>query len=187
MTALVYEIQSEMTLALQKYEPDTKFLYDKWQQSATRYGTTAVLQDGKVFEKAGVNVSIINDVAPKAMIQQMTSRSIEVDVDKEYRFFVAGVSMVIHPHNPFCPTFHANYRYFELLDAENAIVKSWFGGGCDLTPCYLFEEDCHHFHKVIKDVCDKYDVNHYPKFKKWCDEYFYNTHRGEERGNCLVD
>ena len=182
MTNLVFSIQNEMTVQLEQF--DTKrFFFDKWnhENNSNRYGTSAVLQDGTVFEKAGVNVSIIHDVAPAAMIKQMSSRNMDVDLNKEYKFFVAGVSMVVHPINPFCPTFHANYRYFELLDGDN-VVKSWFGGGCDLTPCYLFDEDCKHFHGVIKKVCDDHDSSYYPRFKKWCDQYFYNSHRGEHRG-----
>ena len=181
MVALIKQVQTEMTTALEQFD-SKKFLHDDWSQSSTRYGTTCVLQDGQTFEKAGVNISIIEDVAPESLIQQMTHRNITIDATKNVRFFVAGISMVVHPRNPFCPTFHANYRYFELVE-DDKVVKSWFGGGCDLTPCYLFEDDAKYFHGVVKDVCDKYDGSFYQKFKVWCDKYFYNTHRGEARGN----
>lgn len=124
-----------------------------------------------------------------------------------FQMFATGLSLVIHPHNPNAPTAHANYRYFELRDAdgkqvdpgflsrifginsEKAVLESneppkawWFGGGCDLTPSYLFPEDCAHFHATIKEACDKHDHSYYPRFKKWCDEYFYIPHRQESRG-----
>src|SRR5262249_40361419 len=92
-------------------------------------------------------------------------------------FYATGVSLVLHPHSPKIPTVHANFRYFELSDGT-----AWFGGGMDLTPYYLVEDDAIHFHRTIKQTCDKFDPNYYPKFKKWCDEYFYIKHRGETRG-----
>lgn len=190
MEQLVQDIQLEMTSALEQMEGEHggRFIFDKWNRKEGGFGCSAVLQEGQVFEKAGVNVSIIESPAPKQMLNHMRARKLSnLDVDKEYDMFVAGVSMVVHPHNPMCPTFHANYRYFELRpkgsssDAEP--LSSWFGGGCDLTPSYLFNEDAIHFHRVIKDTCDKHDVGYYPRFKKWCDEYFVNTHRGESRGH----
>jgi coproporphyrinogen III oxidase len=189
MEELVQEIQKRMTSELEQIEGSqgSKFIFDKWKRKEGGFGCSAVLQEGKVFEKAGVNVSIIRSAAPKPMLQQMRARkTIAIREDEEYDMFVAGVSMVIHPHNPHCPTFHANYRYFELRpngsDPNSKPTAAWFGGGCDLTPSYLYEEDAVHFHKVIKDVCDKHDLGYYPRFKKWCDEYFMNTHRGESRG-----
>jgi coproporphyrinogen III oxidase len=179
MTELVFKIQSNMVNALEKFDA-RKFTLDHWEKD-DRFGCSAVLQEGSTFEKAGVNVSVIKSKAPKAMIQNMTARKLDVDPSVDYDFFVAGVSMVIHPLNPFCPTMHANYRYFELLK-DDVVVESWFGGGCDLTPAYLFEQDAIHFHSVIKNVCDKHDKSFYPRFKEWCDKYFYNTHRGEARG-----
>ncbi|KAI8920554.1 Coproporphyrinogen III oxidase [Entophlyctis helioformis] len=188
METLVKKIQSDMVAALEEVEgPDgARFLHDSWERKEGGYGTSCVLQDGKVFEKAGVNVSIIASPAPKAMLAQMRARKDSLKADGDLKMFVAGVSMVVHPHNPMAPTFHANYRYFELrdvnADADAEPVAAWFGGGCDLTPTYLFEEDAVHFHQVIKDTCDLHDPAYYPRFKKWCDEYFNNTHRGERRG-----
>jgi coproporphyrinogen III oxidase len=97
-------------------------------------------------------------------------------------FYATGISLVIHPENPFAPTVHANFRYFEMYDASGAIVDSWFGGGLDLTPYYLFEEDARHFHQVCKNVCARHEVADYVDFKQKCDEYFHNSHRGEARG-----
>jgi coproporphyrinogen III oxidase len=112
---------------------------------------------------------------PAAAAEAMRSRK---DLPDERRFFAAGVSLVLHPHNPFCPTVHANFRYFELGDG----LAWWFGGGADLTPSYLFDEDATHFHRTLKAACDHHDPGHYPRFKKWCDEYFLIRHRGETRG-----
>ena len=100
------------------------------------------------------------------------------DVD----FFACGLSLVIHPKSPMVPTVHANWRYFEMYDKEGNIVDQWFGGGQDLTPYYLFEEDAEHFHQVCKTACDKHNPKFYPEYKKRCDEYFHNTHRNEGRG-----
>eukprot|EP00842_Homolaphlyctis_polyrhiza_P001676 jgi/Hompol1/2509/HPOL_000064-RA len=189
MEELVKTTQSNLVRALEEIEgPDGgKFLYDSWVRSEGGFGTSCVLQDGKIFEKAGVNISIIASPAPPPLLARMRAReNVNIDMTKNYKMFVAGISTVCHPHNPMAPTFHANYRYFELRDANSSDsdppVASWFGGGCDLTPCYLFEEDAVHFHSKIKQVCDKHDVAFYPRFKKWCDEYFFNTHRGERRG-----
>ncbi|OAJ44175.1 coproporphyrinogen III oxidase, variant [Batrachochytrium dendrobatidis JEL423] len=191
MEKLVNKIQSDMVSALEEIEgPDGgKFLHDSWIREEGGYGTSCVLQEGRVFEKAGVNITIIASPAPKAMIANMRARNKDsIDPNGNYKMFVAGVSMVVHPHNPMAPTFHANYRYFELRDASSNAkdsdkpVAAWFGGGCDLTPSYLFEEDAVHFHKVIKDTCNKHDPEYYPRFKEWCDKYFNNVHRGERRG-----
>jgi coproporphyrinogen III oxidase len=101
---------------------------------------------------------------------------------KAGNFFACGLSMVIHPKNPFVPTVHANWRYFELYNTKGELQDQWFGGGQDLTPYYLFEEDARHFHKVCKKACDVHDKDFYPLYKKRCDEYFWNAHRGEARG-----
>src|SRR5690606_19719869 len=100
------------------------------------------------------------------------------DVD----FFACGLSLVLHPRNPMAPTVHANWRYFEMYDKQGEMVDAWFGGGQDLTPYYLFEEDANHFHSVCKEVCDKHDLQFYPDFKAKCDTYFWNSHREEARG-----
>lgn len=105
------------------------------------------------------------------------------DDDGSVNFFACGLSLVIHPINPHAPTTHANYRYFETSDPVSGETQAWwFGGGADLTPSYLYEEDAKHFHQVHKDTLDKYDKELYPKYKKWCDEYFFIKHRNETRG-----
>ncbi|KAI9350205.1 Coproporphyrinogen III oxidase [Obelidium mucronatum] len=161
------------------------FRRDEWIRAEGGNGLSCVLQDGNVFEKAGVLVSAVHGPASAELIKQMRARKKEGLADESgvYHMFVAGCSMVLHPHNPHAPTAHLNYRYFELTkEGEDKPVASWFGGGSDLTPAYLYEEDAVHFHKTIKDVCDAHDVEYYPKFKKWADEYFYIPHRKETRG-----
>jgi len=160
-----------------------KFKIDRWERDQGGEGISCILQDGNVFEKAGVNISIVYGKLPEAAVQQMKSRNKEIDPSKgPYPFFVAGISIVMHPHNPYAPTVHLNYRYFEIKNEDESPKLWWFGGGSDLTPSYLFEEDAVHFHKTLKDACDKHDGAFYPEFKKWCDKYFYLPHRGEARG-----
>jgi coproporphyrinogen III oxidase len=101
---------------------------------------------------------------------------------QDCNFYATGLSLVIHPESPMVPTVHANFRYFEMYDQDGKTVDSWFGGGLDLTPYYLFEEDAQHFHQVCKDVCDRHEIADYALFKQKCDEYFHNSHREEARG-----
>lgn len=141
------------------------------------------LHNGNVFEKAGMNYVAIEGVLPPGMTLQASGALANSDAnpateDKGTPFFATGSSFVIHPVNPMAPTVHANYRYFQIGDGSHW----WFGGGADLTPAYLFEEDAVHFHKIHKDACDKHDPSYYPRFKKNCDEYFHIPHRGESRG-----
>jgi coproporphyrinogen III oxidase len=128
-----------------------------------------------VFEKGGVNTSIVFGDVTDAMRSQLKINGA--------KWFACGLSLVIHPFNPFVPTVHANYRMFELYDENDKVIDRWFGGGTDLTPCYLFEDDAVHFHQTYKNALDAFDIHFYPDFKKHCDNYFVNTHRnGERRG-----
>ncbi len=149
------------------------FHEDRWQRPEGGGGRSRVLQGGNVFEKAGVNISVVHGVLSPEAAKSMGGGTAEEDLS----FFAAGVSLVIHPWNPMAPTAHANYRYF-----ERGSGAWWFGGGADLTPSFLYREDAVHFHQVHKDACDKHDKAFYPRFKKWCDEYFFIPHRGETRG-----
>ncbi|KAF5356373.1 hypothetical protein D9758_009476 [Tetrapyrgos nigripes] len=151
-----------------------------------------------LLEKAGVNISIVHGTLPPPAIKQMladhSSLPLPEDVPGGLPFFAAGLSLVIHPRNPMAPTVHANYRYFEITesasssagDAESRdqpkVLAWWFGGGADLTPSYLFEEDAVHFHKTLKNAADSFGTQIYPAFKSWCDEYFTIPHRQETRG-----
>ncbi|MBH8554356.1 oxygen-dependent coproporphyrinogen oxidase [Nostocaceae cyanobacterium CENA357] len=144
------------------------------------------LHNGNVLEKVGANyVAIEGELPPGMSFQQSgalaTKTADLITSNKGNRFFATGSSFVIHPHNPMAPTAHVNYRYFQI-NHDTQPVYWWFGGGADLTPAYFFEEDAVHFHQVHKEVCDQYDFSYYPRFKKWCDEYFHIPHRGESRG-----
>jgi coproporphyrinogen III oxidase len=184
MEAFVKEQQAAIVSALEALEGDTKFRVDKWTRPAGGEGITCVLQDGKVFEKAGVNTSIVYGTLPRAAVERMRvnhAALADPSIDS-LDFFAAGLSIVLHPVNPMAPTVHLNYRYFETMDAKGDLKSAWFGGGTDLTPYYLFDEDAVHFHRTIKEACDLHNPAYYPRFKAWCDRYFRIPHRGEARG-----
>ena len=172
--AYIQQLQDQITSALEAVDGKATFQEDHWERPGGGGGRTRVIENGNVFEKGGVNISAVHGELPKAM-QDYFKVS---DAD----FFACGLSLVIHPKNPMVPTVHANWRYFELYDKEGNIVTQWFGGGQDLTPYYLFEEDAIHFHQVCKEACDAHNPNFYPTYKTKCDEYFYNAHREEARG-----
>lgn len=190
MEALIQEHQNRIVFALEQID-GKKFKRDEWNRKQGGGGVSCVLQDGDVFEKAGVNTSIVYGELTRPAIEKMRADHksfVGADVDK-LNFFAAGISLVLHPHNPMAPTVHLNYRYFETSDPRDPVNATgtaqqnwWFGGGTDLTPSYLFEEDATHFHKTIKAACDKHDKDYYPKFKEWCDRYFRIPHRDESRG-----
>nr|XP_012221537.1 PREDICTED: oxygen-dependent coproporphyrinogen-III oxidase isoform X1 [Linepithema humile] len=180
MELLVMKTQADFCRALESLESDgASFTVDRWTRKEGGGGITCVLQDGQVFEKAGVNVSVVTGVLPPSATQQMKARGKKME--DSVPFFAAGVSAVIHPRNPMIPTIHFNYRYFETENPDGT-VQWWFGGGTDLTPYYLDEEDAKHFHKTLKTACDKHNSSYYTKFKEWCDNYFNIVHRGERRG-----
>ena len=183
MEAFIKAQQKEIVAALQELDPGQKFRIDTWTRPNGGGGISCVLQGGQVFEKAGVNTSIVYGTLPRPAIEKMrvNHKALDPDVDS-LEFFAAGLSCVLHPTNPNAPTVHFNYRYFETMDAQGNCNAWWFGGGTDLTPSYLFDEDAIHFHRTIKEACDKHDREYYPRFKKWCDKYFYIPHRGESRG-----
>ncbi|XP_015121056.1 oxygen-dependent coproporphyrinogen-III oxidase [Diachasma alloeum] len=180
MELLIMKIQSDFCRSLESLEDGTKFKVDRWSRKEGGGGITCVLQEGTVFEKAGVNISVVSGNLPPGAVRQMRARGKELD-EGSLPFFAAGVSAVIHPRNPMVPTIHFNYRYFEVTNKDGS-VQWWFGGGTDLTPYYLNEEDARHFHKTLKDACDAHDPSYYKKFKDWCDNYFLIKHRGERRG-----
>ncbi|XP_076806206.1 oxygen-dependent coproporphyrinogen-III oxidase, mitochondrial-like [Clavelina lepadiformis] len=185
MELLIMEIQASVCRAIEALEGgDKKFIVDKWSKdNNTGGGVTCVLQDGEVFEKAGVNVSVVHGSLSEGAEKQMRSRGrnfVRHD-DGTLPFVAMGVSSVVHPTNPYCPTVHFNYRYFEVTSADGEKTW-WFGGGTDLTPMYLDENDVRHFHSELKKACNKHGNDLYPKYKKWCDEYFTIPIRGERRG-----
>lgn len=170
----IQDLQDIITSKLERVDGKAKFQEDIWKRPEGGGGTTRVIENGNVFEKGGVNISSVYGALPKTM---QTYFGVE-DAD----FFACGLSLVLHPKNPMVPTVHANWRYFEMYDKDGNMADQWFGGGQDLTPYYLFEEDATHFHQTCKTACDKHNSEFYPTYKKRCDEYFYNAHREEGRG-----
>lgn len=169
----IHQLQDDICYALEACDGQAKFIEDAWERPEGGGGKTRVLSNGNLFEKGGVNTSIVFGDVTDLMRTQL-----KINGDK---WFACGLSLVIHPHNPFVPTVHCNYRMFELYNASGETIDRWFGGGTDLTPCYLFEEDAKHFHQTYKNACDQFDLSFYPDFKKVCDDYFVNTHRNNER------
>ncbi len=170
---LIHTLQDDICAALEACDGAAFFKEDFWQREEGGGGKTRVIANGNVWEKGGVNTSVVfGNVTP----QMRTALTIDGD-----KWFACGLSLVIHPRNPFVPTVHANYRMFELYDEEGNVIDRWWGGGTDLTPYYLFEEDAIHFHQTYKNTLDAFDKNLYPHFKKHCDDYFVNTHRNNER------
>ena len=167
-------LQDRITSKLEAVDGVAQFQEDIWKRPEGGGGRTRVIENGHVFEKGGVNISAVHGQLPKTMQQYFGVA--------DANFFACGLSLVLHPKNPMVPTVHANWRYFEMYDAIGNIVDQWFGGGQDLTPYYLFDEDAKHFHQVCKTACDKHNAEFYPKYKSRCDEYFYNAHRNEARG-----
>ncbi|KAI8991784.1 Coproporphyrinogen III oxidase [Mycotypha africana] len=182
MEAFIKGLQNRIVNDIEQLD-GKQFTKTVWERPEGGEGITCVLQDGNVFEKAGVGVSIVYGQLPKAAVEQMRhDRGKEIDADGPVPFFAAGISLVIHPHNPNAPTVHLNYRYFEIENPDGTPKMWWFGGGSDLTPAYLYDEDAVHFHQTLKDGCDKFDKKYYSQFKQWCDKYFFIKHRGEARG-----
>ncbi|HKQ77169.1 MAG TPA: oxygen-dependent coproporphyrinogen oxidase [Blastocatellia bacterium] len=162
-------LQDKICSAIEEADGGARFIEDNWRREGGGGGRTRVMEEGALFEKAGVNFSAVEGLLPEEFAKKM-------ELGEGREFFATGVSLVLHPRNPYIPTVHANFRYLEKGDAR------WFGGGSDLTPYYPFREDARHFHRSFKEACDKHDPDYYPRFKKWCDEYFFLKHRGETRG-----
>ena len=169
------DLQNLICEQLEKQDGSAKFNQDTWERTEGGGGLTRILQNGKVFEQAGVGFSnVFGDNLPPAATTQRPELA-------GRNFQALGVSLVIHPNNPFVPTSHCNVRFF-IAEKDNAEPVWWFGGGFDLTPFYGFKEDAIFWHQTAKQACDAVDEKLYPKFKKWCDEYFFIKHRNEARG-----
>jgi coproporphyrinogen III oxidase len=169
-------LQFDICEQLEQVDGKAEFIKDTWEKpSKTGNGLTRVLTNGAVFEQAGVNFSIVHGddmpASATALRPELAGRN----------FTALGVSLVIHPHNPYVPTSHANVRFF-IAEKEGETPIWWFGGGFDLTPYYGFDEDAIFWHQSAKQACDPFGEDVYPKYKKWCDDYFYLKHRGEQRG-----
>lgn len=167
-------LQGNISNELEEADGEGKFIEDRWERSGGGGGLSRILNGGKIIEKGGVNFSAVWGKTPEAVLQSM-----QLDPTTSSEFFATGVSIVIHPHNPFVPIIHMNVRYFEMTGSKNTW---WFGGGIDLTPHYINVEDASYFHKQLKATCDRHDESYYNEFKKWADNYFYIKHRHETRG-----
>jgi coproporphyrinogen III oxidase len=163
-------LQDEICQGLESLDGGAEFQQDQWERPEGGGGRSRVMRDGSIFEQGGVNFSEVwgHDLPPSILVQRPEA--------KGHSFYATGTSMVLHPKNPYIPTVHLNYRYFE------AGPVWWFGGGIDLTPYYPFHEDAAHFHRTLKASCDRHNPHYYNAFKLWCDEYFYLRHRNETRG-----
>lgn len=168
-------LQDKICQRLEAEENNKKFQEDNWQYENGGGGRSRVLENGGVIERGGVNFSHVfgEKLPPSASAHrpELAGR----------KFQATGISLVFHPRNPYAPTVHANLRFF-LAEKEQENPIWWFGGGFDLTPYYGFDEDCIHWHKTAKEACDPFGEDIYPRFKKWCDDYFYLKHRQEPRG-----
>ena len=165
----IHQLQNEICAALEQADGEAKFREDRWERPEGGGGITRVISGGNVFQKGGVNTSVVSGKLPPVMAQQFK-------VPDNSSFLAAGLSLVIHPENPYVPTVHANWRYFELYGEDGSVRDMWFGGGADLTPYYILEGDGEHFHRTFKEACGRY----YEQYKRQCDEYFVNKHRNNE-------
>jgi coproporphyrinogen III oxidase len=175
------DAQVKITEAISDLDGEATFQEDCWVRANGGGGMSRVLSGGKVFEKAGVNLSVVYGSMPQEALAAATERGVDrakgMAPGERVPFFACGLSSVMHPRNPMAPTMHFNYRYFET---DGGVW--WFGGGTDITPCYVDEDDMKHFHGTYKEVCDKHDPNYYSEFKAWADRYFVIQHRNETRG-----
>jgi coproporphyrinogen III oxidase len=182
--AVIRAAQDSICAAISEVD-GTPFHQDAWTREAGGGGITRVLADGNVWEKAGVNVSVVYGSMPPDAYRAATGNPDALKGEAptgRVPFFAAGISSVMHPRNPHAPTMHFNYRYFETDEWNGIPGQWWFGGGTDITPSFVDEADMKHFHGTYKAVCDRHDPAFYPKFKAWCDDYFLIKHRGERRG-----
>lgn len=162
-------LQTSICQSLEELDGAAKFQQDPWERKGGGGGLSRVIENGSLLEKGGVNFSAVSGETPEKILVALNLPKTD--------FYATGVSIVLHPANPFVPIIHMNVRYFEMSNGTY-----WFGGGIDLTPHYIFDEDARFFHQSLKDACDKHDNTYYPKFKKWADDYFFIKHRNETRG-----
>lgn len=171
----LHDLQDKICISIEKIDNKQQFIQDQWQRETGGGGRSRVLNDGQIFEQAGVNFShVYGQQLPASATAQRPELA-------GCQFQAMGVSLVIHPLNPYVPTSHANVRFFIAQKPDHDPIW-WFGGGFDLTPYYPFEQDVRAWHQTAKHICQPYGDDVYPRFKAWCDEYFFLKHRNEPRG-----
>lgn len=175
---LIESLHDDATRFFSELDGGRAFREDAWERPGGGGGVSRVLAGGEVFEKCGVNRSVVEGVMPAPMAQRLGARAAG---EGEAEFFVAGLSIVAHPRSPKVPTVHLNVRSFEITRPDGSRLDAWLGGGTDLTPTYPHAEDAVHFHRALKAIADRHHPSFYPRFKTWCDNYFVNLHRDEER------
>jgi coproporphyrinogen III oxidase len=177
VTSRIESLHDQVTEFFTLLDRGGGFREDRWERDGGGGGLSRMLFDGATFEKAGINRSAVEGV----LVPQLAQRIGAHPALEPTSFFVTGLSLVVHPRSPMVPTIHLNVRYFETAGSSGETVDAWFGGGTDLTPTYPYPDDAVHFHRALKAVCDRHHPTFYPRFKTWCDHYFVNTHRGDER------
>lgn len=178
VTSWIERLHEETTAFFSELDRGGTFREDGWQRAGGGGGLSRVLTGGATYEKAGVNRSAVEGVLEPGFAQRIGAQGTGTEA---LTFFVTGMSVVAHPRSPMVPTVHLNVRYFEITAESGRRVDAWFGGGTDLTPTYPFPDDAAHFHRMLKSICERHHRDFYPRFKMWCDHYFVNTHRNEER------
>ena len=168
----INNLQNSICAEIEALDERAIFQEDQWLRPEGGGGKTRITANGNIFEKGGVNTSVVFGSVTDTMRLQLKMQG--------EKWFACGLSVVLHPLNPFVPAVHCNYRMLEIYDGNDLLIDRWFGGGTDLTPSYLFEGDARHFHEVYKLTCDRFDPVFYPVFKQNCDEYFTNAHRNNE-------
>jgi len=177
VTARIERLHDEATELFTGLERGGSFAEERWERNGGGGGVSRLLTEGVTFEKAGINRSTVSGTLQPQVAQRIGARA----AADEVTFFATGLSLVVHPRSPMVPTVHLNVRYFEIATAAGEIRDAWFGGGTDLTPTYPYPEDASHFHRALKQACDRHHPSFYARFKTWCDHYFVNTHRSDER------
>jgi coproporphyrinogen III oxidase len=186
ITGWLRDLQDEICTALEQADGKSKFIEENWTRKEGGGGRTRIIGNGSVIEKGGVLFSAVEGDAPEFLFREAQHSNAAAGQPKP-QFFATGVSIVIHPGNPLVPIIHMNIRYFEMAgrkkgNGEQEPAVKWLGGGIDLTPHYVVEEDARFFHAELKKVCDRHNPNYYQDFKKWADDYFFISHRNETRG-----
>ena len=180
ITAWLKQLQNSICDSLQNTDGKSEFTTDDWKRPEGGGGLSRVITNGNVIEKGGIMFSAVHGKMPDFLLKELNQSSVRPnnsDSIQQSEFYATGISIVLHPQNPMVPIIHMNIRYFEM----NNGVK-WLGGGIDLTPHYVNEDDAKFFHSELKKVCDKHHPTYYPEYKKWADDYFFIKHRNETRG-----